>query len=121
MADLSPADIDVAQLYDAFTITPLLALEDLGSAERGESGAFAADGQLTLGGALPCNTDGGGLSSNHPGKRGIFALIEGARQLRGQGPVCRCPMPGGPWSTAWAALLRRGHCHSYRVRTPCST
>ncbi|KDD02894.1 putative acetyl-CoA acetyltransferase [Bordetella bronchiseptica MBORD681] len=94
MAGLSPADIDVAQLYDAFTITPLLALEDLGFCKRGESGAFAADGQLTLGGALPCNTDGGGLSSNHPGKRGIFALIEGARQLRGQGPGVQVPDAG---------------------------
>ena len=86
MAGLDHADIDVAQLYDAFTITPLLALEDLGFCKRGEAGAFAADGNLTLGGALPCNTDGGGLSSNHPGKRGLLALIEGVRQLRGEGP-----------------------------------
>ena len=86
MAGLGHADIDVAQLYDAFTITPMLALEDLGFCAKGESGAFVDDGHLAFGGMLPCNTDGGGLSSNHPGKRGIFALIEGVRQLRGQGP-----------------------------------
>lgn len=86
MAGLTVADVDVAQLYDAFTITPLLALEDIGFCPRGESGAFAADGHLTLGGAIPCNTDGGGLASNHPGKRGLFALIEGVRQLRQEGP-----------------------------------
>lgn len=86
MAGVGHADIDVAQLYDAFTITPMLALEDLGFCAKGESGAFVDDGHLTLGGMLPANTDGGGLSSNHPGKRGIFALIEGVRQLRGEGP-----------------------------------
>lgn len=86
MAGVDHADIDVAQLYDAFTITPMLALEDLGFCAKGESGAFVDDGHLTLGGMLPANTDGGGLSSNHPGKRGIFALIEGVRQLRGEGP-----------------------------------
>lgn len=86
MAGVDRTDVDVAQLYDAFTITPMLALEDLGFCAKGESGAFVDDGNLALGGTLPCNTDGGGLSSNHPGKRGIFALIEGVRQLRGEGP-----------------------------------
>jgi acetyl-CoA acetyltransferase len=86
MAGLKPADIDVAQLYDAFTITPMLALEDLGICPRGESGRFVADGHLSIGGSLPCNTDGGGLASNHPGKRGLLALIEGVRQLLGEGP-----------------------------------
>ena len=69
----------------------MLALEDLGFCKRGESGPFAQAGELALGGTLPCNTDGGGLASNHPGKRGIFALIEGARQLRGQGPGVQVP------------------------------
>lgn len=86
MAGLSHSDIDVAQLYDAFTITPMLALEDLGFCARGESGAYVADGNLSLSGLLPSNTDGGGLSSNHPGKRGLLAMIEGVRQLRGEGP-----------------------------------
>lgn len=113
MANLKPSDIDVAQLYDAFSITPLLALEDLGFCQRGESGAFAEAGQLALGGALPCNTDGGGLSSNHPGKRGIFALIEGARQLRGEGPGVQVPDArtalvhglGGTFCAAATAIL----------------
>jgi len=86
MAGLTHADVDVAQLYDAFTITPMLALEDLGFCPRGESGRFVADGHLKIGGSLPCNTDGGGLASNHPGKRGLLALIEGVRQLRNEGP-----------------------------------
>lgn len=91
MAGVQHRDIDVAQLYDAFTITPLLALEDLGFCPRGESGRFVQDGNLTLGGALPCNTDGGGMASNHPGKRGLLALIEGVRQLRGEGPGLKVP------------------------------
>ncbi|CAN7773921.1 hypothetical protein LJR084_007766 [Variovorax sp. LjRoot84] len=86
MAQLTPRDIDVAQIYDAFTITPMLALEDLGFCGRGESGAFVSDGHLDIDGSLPTNTDGGGLASNHPGKRGIFTLIEATRQLRGEGP-----------------------------------
>lgn len=86
MAGVMPGDVDVAQIYDAFTITPLLALEDLGFCDRGESGPFVAAGNLGIGGRLPTNTDGGGLASNHPGKRGIFTLIEATRQLRGEGP-----------------------------------
>jgi acetyl-CoA acetyltransferase len=91
MAGLGRGDVDFAQLYDAFTITPLLALEDLGFCGRGEGGPFIADGNLGAGGLLPSNTDGGGLSSNHPGKRGIFAMIEAVRQLRGEGPGLQVP------------------------------
>ncbi|HEX2285424.1 MAG TPA: hypothetical protein VHI10_11495, partial [Mycobacterium sp.] len=84
-AGIAPEDVDVAQVYDAFTITALLGLEDLGVCPRGEAGAFVADGTaITVGGALPINTDGGGLSSNHPGQRGIFLLLEATRQLRGE-------------------------------------
>lgn len=83
-AGLKPSDIDTVQLYDSFTITALLMLEDLGFAKKGEGGPFAASGALKLGGALPLNTDGGALSSCHPGMRGIFLLIEATRQLRGQ-------------------------------------
>src|SRR5919198_5859584 len=86
MAGVSHDDIDVAQLYDAFTITPILALEDLGFCEKGEGGPFVEAGNIDADGALPINTDGGGLSSNHPGKRGMLAMIEGVRQLRGEGP-----------------------------------
>lgn len=113
MAGLSPADVDVAQLYDAFTITPMLALEDLGFCPRGESGAFVTDGNLGIGGALPCNTDGGGLASNHPGKRGLLALIEGVRQLRGEGPGVQVADPevalvhglGGTFCAAATVIL----------------
>jgi len=86
MAGVEPSGIDCAQLYDSFTITALLALEDLGFCARGEGGAFAESGAIAPGGSVPINTDGGGLSSNHPGRRGVFALIEGVRQLRGDGP-----------------------------------
>ncbi len=83
-AGITPADIDMAMLYDSFTITVLLLLEDLGFCKKGEGGAFVQEGRIALGGQLPINTDGGGLSSNHPGMRGIFLIIEAARQLRGQ-------------------------------------
>ena len=83
MAGVTPSDIDVLELYDSFTITVLLALEDLGFAPKGEGGALVADGRLGPGGALPTNTFGGGLSALHPGMLGIFLLIEAVRQLRG--------------------------------------
>ena len=83
MAGLTPKDIDVVQLYDAFTINTLLFLEDLGFCPKGEGGRFVADGAIAPGGALPVNTNGGGLSCVHPGMYGIFALIEAVRQLRG--------------------------------------
>jgi len=84
MADLQPADIDFCTIYDSFTITVLLTLENLGFCKPGEGGAFVEDGRIELGGALPVNPDGGGLSSNHPGMRGIFLVIEAVRQLRGE-------------------------------------
>jgi len=83
-AVVRPDQIDVAMIYDSFTITVLLLLEDLGFCEKGEGGAFVQDGRIALGGQLPINTDGGGLSANHPGMRGIFLIIEATRQLRGQ-------------------------------------
>jgi acetyl-CoA C-acetyltransferase len=86
MAGVKHEDIDVAQLYDAFTITPLVAIEDLGFCEKGDGGPFVQEGNIRPDGALPINTDGGGLSSNHPGKRGVFVVIEAVRQLRGEGP-----------------------------------
>ena len=85
MAGLSPRDIDVVQLYDAFTINVLLFLEDLGFCAKGEGGAFVRGGSIAPGGRLPVNTNGGGLSCVHPGMYGIFALIEAVRQLRGEG------------------------------------
>jgi acetyl-CoA C-acetyltransferase len=83
-AGLGPADVDLCMVYDSYTITVLTTLEGLGFCAPGEGGAFCAGGRIALGGALPVNTDGGGLSSNHPGMRGIFLVIEATRQLRGE-------------------------------------
>jgi acetyl-CoA acetyltransferase len=84
MAGLAPKDMDVVQLYDAFTINTILFLEDLGFCAKGEGGRFVEGGAIAPGGALPVNTNGGGLSCVHPGMYGIFALIEAVRQLRGE-------------------------------------
>jgi acetyl-CoA C-acetyltransferase len=85
-AGVRPEEIDIAMIYDSFTITVLAILEDLGFAKKGEGGPLAASGRLAFDqpGGPALNTDGGGLSSNHPGMRGIFLLIEATRQLRGQ-------------------------------------
>jgi acetyl-CoA C-acetyltransferase len=85
-AGVKPADIDVALIYDSFTITVLMQLEDLGFCKKGEGGRFVADGNLISGtGKLPFNTDGGGLCNNHPGNRGgMTKIIEAVRQLRGE-------------------------------------
>ncbi|WP_026639522.1 thiolase [Bordetella petrii] len=83
MSGLKPADIDVLELYDAFTINTILFLEDLGFCKKGEGGSFVSGGAIAPGGRLPVNTNGGGLSCVHPGMYGIFILIEAVRQLRG--------------------------------------
>ena len=83
-ADVQHADVDLCMIYDSYTITVLLTLEALGFCKPGEGGAFVQNGRIGLGGALPINTDGGGLSSNHPGMRGIFLVIEATKQLRGE-------------------------------------
>jgi acetyl-CoA acetyltransferase len=84
MAGLGPADVDVLELYDAFTINTVLFLEDLGFCKKGEGGAFVAGGRIAPRGSLPVNTNGGGLSYCHPGMYGLFLLIEAVRQLRGE-------------------------------------
>jgi len=84
MAGLKPEDIDIAQIYDSFTITVMLSLEGLGFCPKGEGGHFVSVQRTAPGGDFPMNTDGGGLSSNHPGMRGIFLIIEAVRQLRGE-------------------------------------
>jgi acetyl-CoA acetyltransferase len=84
-AGLRPADIDVVQLYDAFTINPILFLEDLGFCKKGEGGAFVSGGRIAPGGAFPMNTNGGGLSCVHPGMYSLFLIIEAVTQLRGEG------------------------------------
>ncbi|MBI3742850.1 MAG: hypothetical protein HY261_00990 [Chloroflexi bacterium] len=83
MAGVKHKDIDLAMVYDSFTITVLASLESLGFCKKGEGGAFVEGNRLAIDGDLPMNTDGGGLSSNHPGMRGIFLLIEAVKQLRG--------------------------------------
>lgn len=84
MAGLGPSDIDVAQLYDCFTIVPIIELEELGFCGRGEGGAFFADGHARIGGKLPVNTHGGMLSHAHAGAAGgLFGIVEAVRQLRG--------------------------------------
>ena len=102
-AGVSPADIDYASIYDSFTITVLIQLEDLGFCAKGEGGRFVADGNLIAGtGRLPFNTDGGGLCNNHPTNRGgITKVIEAVRQLRGEAhalvqvPDCRLAVATG--------------------------
>ena len=83
MAGVGPADVDVLELYDAFTINTIMFLEDLGFCAKGEGGAFVSGGAIAPGGRLPVNTNGGGLSCVHPGMYGIFPFIEAVRQVRG--------------------------------------
>jgi len=83
-AGVTPDQIDLAMLYDAFTITPILFLEDLGFCPKGEGGRFVSDGRIAPGGSLAVNTNGGGLSCVHPGMYGLFLLVEATRQLRGE-------------------------------------
>ena len=82
-AGVSPADVDVVELYDAFTINTILFLEDLGFCRKGEGGAFVEGGRIAPGGALPVNTNGGGLSCVHPGMYGLFTMVEATQQLMG--------------------------------------
>lgn len=112
-AGISPADVDVCQFYDAFTSMVLLTFEALGFCGKGEAGSFLEGGTMRVGGAMPTNTDGGGLSSCHPGMRGIFLLVEAVKQLRGEcGPrqvadakVACVNGTGGWWSSASTILL----------------
>jgi acetyl-CoA acetyltransferase len=94
--------------YDSFTITCLILLESLGFVPQGEGGPFVAEGHLKRGGKWPLNTDGGGLSSCHPGMRGIFLIIEAVRQLRGQAgdaqvPDCEIALAAG--SGGWLSAI----------------
>jgi acetyl-CoA acetyltransferase len=112
-AGITPRDVDVLEVYDAFTIMVLLTLEALGFCGRGESGAFVETGALAPGGTLPTNTDGGGLACNHPGMRGVFLLIEATRQLRGEcgdrqvpnARVALCNGTGGYLSSCGTVVL----------------
>ncbi|RJF89955.1 thiolase [Oleomonas cavernae] len=116
MAGVTHADIDLTMLYDAFTITPVMFLEDLGFCPKGEGGRFVADGKLRHGGGFPLNTNGGGLSCVHPGMYGLFLLIEAVRQLRGEcgarqldnPQIALCHGNGGHWSSQVTAILGTG-------------
>jgi acetyl-CoA acetyltransferase len=84
MAGLGPQDMDLAQLYDCFTIVPMIEMEELGFCCRGESGSYVAEGNTRIGGKLPVNTHGGMLSYAHAGAAGgLFGIVEAVRQLRG--------------------------------------
>ncbi len=84
MAGITPSDVDILEPYDSFTITVLVALEDLGFCAKGEGGSFVQGGRLAPGGKLPAMTSGGGLSYCHPGAFGMLLLVEAVRQLRGE-------------------------------------
>jgi acetyl-CoA acetyltransferase len=112
-AGVTPDEIDVCQIYDAFTSMVVMTLEALGFCGRGEGGAFVENGRLRVGGALPTNTDGGGLSACHPGMRGMFLMVEAVRQLRGEAGERQVPDAklacvngtGGWFSTAGTLVL----------------
>jgi acetyl-CoA acetyltransferase len=111
-AGLKPGDVDVCQIYDAFTSMVLLSLEALGFCGKGEGGPFVEDGKLRVGGALPTNTDGGGLSSCHPGMRGMFLMVEAVKQLRGEAgdrqvtdAQIACVNGTGGWFSSASTLL----------------
>ena len=113
MARVAISDIDVVQLYDAFTINTIMFLEDLGFCAKGEGGAFVSGGAIAPGGRLPVNTNGGGLSCVHPGMNGIFEVIEAVEQLRGVtgdrqvvgAEVALCHGNGGLFSCQTTALF----------------
>ena len=84
-AGVGLGDVDYASIYDSFTITVIMTLEDFGFCKKGQGGAFVADGALARDGVIPINTDGGGLCSNHPGYQGgLVKIVEAVRQLRGE-------------------------------------
>jgi acetyl-CoA acetyltransferase len=113
MAGLTPADVDVAEVYDSFTITVLLTLEALGFCARGEAGPFVEKGRIAPGGDFPLNTTGGGLSYCHPGMLGLLLVVEAVRQLRGEcggrqvadARVALCHGTGGVLSTHATLIL----------------
>lgn len=112
-AGVSHEDIDLAMIYDSFTITALVTLEDLGFCKKGEGGDFVSGQRTAPGGDFPMNTNGGGLSYCHPGMYGIFTLIESVVQLRGEAgerqvPDCRIALAngtGGDMSASGTAIL----------------
>jgi acetyl-CoA acetyltransferase len=90
-AGIAPADVDVVELYDAFSINTIMFLEDLGFCRKGEGGDFIASGVTGPGGSLPVNTNGGGLACVHPGMYGLFTVVESYRQLTGSAGARQVP------------------------------
>jgi acetyl-CoA acetyltransferase len=109
-AGMGPKDIDVAQIYDCFTISVLLQLEDYGFCAKGEGGPFAASGAIQVGGSIPINTDGGNMSGGY--NHGLNHVVEGVRQMRGTADVQiadadTCLVTSGPINISGAMVLRR--------------
>jgi acetyl-CoA acetyltransferase len=115
MAGVTHDDIDVVEVYDSFTYTAMVTLEELGFCKKGEGGPFVSNQRTAPGGAFPMNTNGGGLSYTHPGMYGMFILIEAVRQLRGecgarQVPGCKLALvnaTGGMLSATGTLILGR--------------
>ena len=113
-AGVSVSDVSHLMIYDAFAHVPIYGLEALGFVAKGEAGAFISDGNTEPGGRLPLNTNGGGLSYTHTGMYGMFAILEGVRQLRGEaaaqvaGPEISVILGnGGMFATAGVLVLGR--------------
>lgn len=111
-AGITQDDVDMLMLYDSFTITCLLLIEGMGFSEPGEGGKLVESGAFARGGRWPLNTDGGGLSSMHPGMRGLFLIVEAVRQLRGQAGAAQVPnceialaAASGGWLSTIGGLL----------------
>lgn len=109
-AGFGPEGIDVAQIYDCFTISVLLQLEDYGFCPRGEAGPFAASGALAPDGSIPINTDGGNMSGGYI--HGLNHVVEGVRQMRGSADVQiadarTCLVTSGPIGISSALVLRQ--------------
>lgn len=113
MAGIGSNEIDLVQVYDAFTISTIMLLEDLGFCPKGEGGSFVSGGAIAPGGSLPVNTNGGGLSCCHPGMYGLFTLVEAIRQLRGEAgerqvvdaEIALCQGSGGAFSSQVTNIL----------------
>lgn len=114
-ANMTPADVKYASVYDNFTISVIMQLECLGFCKRGEGGRFVADGNLISGvGRLPWNTDGGGLCNNHPQNRGgMTKVIEAVRQLRGEAhPAVQVKNCDIALATGPGMVFSVGHAHA---------
>jgi acetyl-CoA acetyltransferase len=109
-SELQPADMDCAQIYDAFTPLVIMGLEDYGFCKRGEGGPFTDGGRIELGGELPVLTSGGGLSEAYV--HGFNLILEGVRQIRGtstaQVPNCKATLITGASGVATSAMVLRG-------------